>query len=112
MSIKYTDIIEQFDGGEYFSEGMCKLELVGKLQNVKDMEKFLPLFLSGGTFSVYEGLDDKVKQSFNLLKASLMKSFSFNPFRAYEKTGCTRVWMFILSDLRKLANLIDCNVLS
>jgi hypothetical protein len=114
MSIKYTDIIKQFDGGEDFSEWIRKLDLVAKLQNVKKMEKFLPLFLSGGAFSVYEGLDDKVKQSYNLLKASLTKSFSFNPFRAYEEFAARRHRLYesvdvYLSDLRKLANLIDCN---
>jgi hypothetical protein len=114
MSIKYTDIIKQFDGDEDSSEWIRKLELVGKPQNVKDMEKFLPLFLSGGVFSVNEGLDDKVKQSYNLIKASLTKSFAFNPFRAYEEFAARRHRLYesvdvYLSDLRKLANLIDSN---
>jgi hypothetical protein len=63
MSIKYTDLIKQFNGSEDFFEWIKKLELVAKLQNIKGLDKFLPLFLSGGAFSVYEGLDEKVKQS-------------------------------------------------
>jgi hypothetical protein len=114
MSIKYTDLIKQFDGSEDFSEWIRKLELVARLQNIKELDKFLPLFLSGGAFSVYEGLDEKVKQNYKLLRASLTKSFSLNQFRAFEEFTMRRylpnesVDVF-LSDLKKLAGLV-CDV--
>jgi hypothetical protein len=112
MSIKYTDIIRQFDGTEDFSEWIRKLELVAKLQNVKELEKFLPLFLSGGAFSVYESLEEKVKQDYKQLKAALMKSFSFNQFRAYEEFTMRKHLPYesvdvFLSELKKLASLVD-----
>ena len=112
MSIKYTDIIKQFEGNEDFSEWIRKLELVAKLQNVKELEKFLPLFLSGGAFSVYESLEDRVKMDYKQLKAALMKSFSFNQFKAYEEFTSRRHLPYesvdvYLSDLKKLASLVD-----
>ena len=51
VSLKYTDIISQFDGNGNFPEWLDKLELVAKLQNVKNMESFLPLFFIRRGFS-------------------------------------------------------------
>ena len=47
MSLKFADIIKQFDGTGDFFEWLEKLELVAKLQKVKEMENVLPLSRSG-----------------------------------------------------------------
>ena len=56
MSVKFSDIVRQNDGESDFFEWAEKLELVAKLQKVKELENFLPLFLTGGAFLVYQGL--------------------------------------------------------
>ena len=61
ISVKFADLIRQYDGTGDFLEWLEKLELVAALQNVADLEKFLPLFLSGGTFAVYKSLTDVAK---------------------------------------------------
>ena len=61
------------------------MELVAKLQKVSRLENFLPLFLCGGALSVYENFSDIVKGDYQKLKASLLRTFSLNPFQAYEK---------------------------
>ena len=54
MSVKFSDIIQQYSGVGDFSEWIRKVEMVASLQGVKELEKFIPLFLCGGAFAVYE----------------------------------------------------------
>ena len=70
MSFKFTDVIRQFDGSGDFSEWVRKLELVAKAQKIEELENFLPLFLAGGAFSVYENFNEKIKNDYKLLKVS------------------------------------------
>jgi hypothetical protein len=55
---------------------------------------------------------EKVKQDYKQLKAALMKSFSFNQFRAYEEFTMRKHLPYesvdvYLSELKKLASLVD-----
>lgn len=112
ISVKFGDIIRQYDGQGDFSEWLRKLELVAELQGVTNVEKFLPLFLSGGAFSVYESLEDDVRKDFAKLKMALVNAFSLNAYSAYE-TFVSRRYItgepidVYLSELRRLARLVS-----
>ncbi len=71
VSLKVADIIKQYDG-----EWLKKLELVATLQKITHLENFVPLFLSGSAFAVYEALDGATKQDFKKLKVALCRAFS------------------------------------
>jgi len=111
VSVKFTDIIKVYDGESDFSEWLKKLQLVAKLQNVTDLVSFLPLFMSGGAFAVYEGLDDKVKTDFVKLNSALRKAFSENRFDAYDQFVNRRLEVgesvdVYVADLKRLAALV------
>jgi hypothetical protein len=111
VSLKYTDIVSQFDGSGNFSEWLAKLEMVAKLQNVKNMESFLPLFLSGGAFQVFQGLSEEQKENYGEVRKSLMKAFAIDQFMAYEEVMCRRLGAgesvdVYLADLVRLLRII------
>jgi len=111
-AVKFSDIIKLFDGSGDFSEWVEKLELVAKLQNVNDLHTFLPLFLSGGAFLVYQGLSDEVKEDFKKLKQALLSSFSADASTAYEELRNRHLRNnesvdIYLADIKRLARLID-----
>ena len=87
-SLRFADIVkcyeDQKSSGE-FHAWLEKLELVAELQGVTDLAKFLPLFLGGPAFAVYQQLGDAVKQDYHTLKAELRKAFTIDSFTAYEQ---------------------------
>lgn len=114
-SIKFSDIITQFDGSSDFSEWVKKLELVAELQGVKDPAKFLPLFLSKGAFAVYEGLSTAQKKDYDSIKRALTTAFSLDQCTAYEQFIRRRLLPaesvdVFLADLTRLAGLVDAHV--
>lgn len=111
-ALKYSDIVKQFDGQSDFSEWVRKLELVALLQKVKDLQSFMPLFLSGGAFAVYESLDSDVKADYSKLKQSLMEAFSTHPLLAYEQFITRKLVPgesvdVYVADLRRTGNRVD-----
>jgi len=84
---------------------------VAKLQNIKNMESFLPLFLSGGAFQVFQGLAEERKNSYEEVRKSLMKAFAIDQFMAYEevmsrKLGAGESVDVYLADLTRLLRVI------
>ena len=111
LNVKISDLVAQFDGTSDFSEWVRKLELVARLQKLDKLENYLPLFLTGGAFAVYEALNDADKDDFGKMKAALTKAFSLNCFAAYERL--TRRCLdhaepvdVYLADVRRLAGLV------
>lgn len=115
LSVKFSDIIQVFSGDGDFSEWLRKLKLVAKLQKVKDLVAFLPLFLSGGAFAVYEGLDEAIRNSEEELEKALTAAFSPNKYDAYEQFVNRRlrpnesVDVFV-ADIKRLAALVGPGV--
>jgi hypothetical protein len=113
-SVKFSDIVGNYvdynTTGE-FSVWVEKLELVAQLQDIRDKLKFLPLFLSGPAFAVYQQLADDVKADYAKLKKELTTAFSTNAFASYEQLR-NRVLAdgesvdVYLADLRRLVNLM------
>lgn len=112
INVKFGDIIRQYDGQGDFSEWLRKLELVADLQGVTTVEKFLPLFLCGGAFSVFESFDEDVRKDYAKLKTALTNAFSLNPCTAYEAFVSRRYVTgesvdVYLSELRRLGRLVS-----
>ena len=112
MSIKFADVLSSYDGEGDFGEWIKKVELVAQLQNVKNLASFFPLFLSGGAFAVYQGLEESVKKDYNAAKAKLLAAFSVDCFCAYDEMSNRRLRPgesvdVYLADLKRLAALID-----
>ena len=83
------------------------MELVAKFQGVSDLEKFLPLFLTGGAFAVYEALPSSSKEDYAAIRSALAGAFSVDRFRAYEEFSKRRLRPgeavdVFLTDLRSL----------
>lgn len=110
--LRLSDIVSAFDGSSDFDEWVNKVELVAELQNVKKLETFVPLFLSGPAYSVYDGLESSTKQDYSLLRNALSKAFSLSAFSAYESFVARRYVPgeapdVYLSDLRRLGKLVS-----
>ena len=115
MSIKLTDVVQRYDGSTDFAEWCDKLELVASLQDIKDLTKFLPLFLTGGAFSVYKGLAVDVRADFTKMKSALMVAFSSDQFAAYEELQGRKLRSgetvdVYLSELTRVARLVDSGI--
>jgi len=111
-AIKLADLIKTYNGEGDFLPWIKKLELVAKLQKINDLTSFVPLFLEGGAFAVYDGLDTTVKTDYKRLVSSLTEAFSINKFAAYEELMKRRLRRgesidVFLADLKRLATLID-----
>ena len=74
MSVKLSDLIkpyqEQSVSGD-FIEWIDRLELVAKLQKIDDMKSFLPLFLAGPAFAVYQQLNEEAKNNYENSRVNL-----------------------------------------
>lgn len=113
MSVKVSDLIKTYEDQSTgdITEWIQKLELVASLQKVDDLKSFLPLFLSGPAFAVYNQLSEEVKSDYDMMKMELLQAFGTNNFHSYEllvkrvyRSGET-VDVYI-SDLRRLVSLI------
>lgn len=112
MSLKISDVIPTFDGQGDFGEWIQKVELVAELQEVKNLTSFIPLFLTGGAFSVYQGLEKDVRSDYVKVKQALLSAFSADGFCAYDEFTHRHLRPnetvdVFLADLRRLAMLID-----
>jgi hypothetical protein len=111
VSLKLSDLVTQFDGSGDFCEWLQKFELVARIQKISDLEDYIPLFLSGGAFAVYQGLSDADKGSYASVKRSLTAAFTVGPFKAYEELMIRRLLVgesvdVFLADITRLATLV------
>jgi hypothetical protein len=95
--VKLADLVQCYSGDSDFAEWIKKVELVAKLQGVTDISKFLPLFLTGGTFAVYENLPANVQGDVG--KLHCYRRFPPIPFQPLKNSQhgvfCQmRQWMF------------------
>jgi len=84
-TVRFGDIIRPYDGQGDFAEWLERLEHVASLQAVADRARFLPLFLTGGAFSVYQTIVEQDKQDYKKVREALLQAFAVNSFQAYEQ---------------------------
>ena len=100
-------VTRPFNGEGDVSAWLAKVELVASLTEVKDVAKFVPLYLEGGALSLYLELDDSKKGDYNLLSKELLKAYSDSEFVAFSKLKNLK-WTgeqvdVYANDIRKLA---------
>ena len=107
---KIQDITRSFDGSGNVENWIKKIRLVAKLKEVKKLESFLPLFLEGDAFAVYDELSEESKGSILKIEQALLNAFAQNRYSAYD-TFRQRNWCpgeavdVYMSDVRRLARL-------
>ena len=112
ITVKFSDLIRQFDGTGDFMEWLDKLELVAKMQNISDLGSLLPLFLTGGAFAVYKGIDDADQKDYDKVKNALQLAFSSDSIVAYEDLQRRKLQVgesvdVYVADITRLAKLVD-----
>lgn len=108
------DMIRCFDGSGAadIETWIRKVKLVAKLKNITALESFIPLYLDGPAFAVYDQLSDDAKGKAQDIEDALLAAFAQNSFAAYDafrSRSCSpgeSVDVF-LADLRRLARLAD-----
>ena len=112
MSIRFSDIIEKFDGTGDFSQWIDKLELVAKLQKIKDLESFVPLFLCGSAFDCYKAINEEDRSDYKKVKLILLEKYCSDPALAYEELIRRKLIVdenveSYYADISRLAHLVD-----
>ena len=111
MSVS-KDMIKSFDGssGIEVETWLRKIKLVAKLKKVDALHEFLPLFLEGAAFAIYDQLTDKDKEDGVKIEEALLNAFAQDNFGAYDSFR-RRSWLpgesvdVYLADLWRLARL-------
>ena len=107
-----SDLVRPFDGSAEVSSWLKKVKLVAKLKKINKLAAFIPLFLEGPAFAVYDQLPDASKDDDEEIERALLAAFGHNKFAAYDMFR-QRSWMageavdVFLSDLRRLARLAE-----
>jgi hypothetical protein len=106
------DIIRPFDGDGAMdiSVWLRKVKMVATLKNITELHKFLPLYLDGSAFAVFDQLSETDKESADIIEKTLLSAFAQDQFGAYDSFR-QRSWVpgevvdVFLADLRRLARL-------
>ena len=115
-AVRVSDLVKIYENREKsgdFADWVSKMELVAKLQKVKDLCSFLPLFLGGGAFAVYKQLSEEVRGDYDRLKGNLTAAFSIGSLDAYNELMSRRLRPGegvdeLVSDLKRLIGLTGC----
>ena len=107
---KIQDVTRSFDGSGNVENWIKKIRLVAKLKEVKKLESFLPLFLEGDAFAVYDELSEESKGSIQKIAQALLSAFAQNRYSAYDifrqRNWCPGEAVDVyMSDVRRLARL-------
>ena len=101
-----------FDGTGEISVWLKKVKLVARIKGIKDLSLFIPLYLEGDAFAVYDQMSDSDKKDEDRIEKVLLDAFGINLFSAYDLfrqrnyVPSESVDVY-LSDLRRLAGLAD-----
>ena len=111
MAEQVTDMVKVFDGtnGDV-SNWIKKVKLVAKLKKVTELASFLPLYLDGDAFEVFDQMNEEDKADAKKIETALLKAFAQSSFNAY-KAFRQRSWIVgetvdvYISNLHRLAKL-------
>ena len=68
-----------------FSQWIDKLELVAKLQKIKELESFVPLFLCESAFDCYKAINEEDISDYKKVKLILLEKYCSDPGLAYKE---------------------------
>lgn len=111
MSVS-QEMMKSFDGssGVEVETWLRKIKLVARLKKITALHEFLPLYLEGAAFAIYDQLSDKDKEDGSQIEKALLSAFAQDNFGAYD-TFRQRSWLpgesvdVYLADLWRLARL-------
>ena len=69
---------------------LAKAELVAKLNKIDDHATFIPLYLEGGAWSVYQELPEGKKNNAEFMKNELIKAFTDTECESFCKRKAVR----------------------
>lgn len=104
--------VSPFDGSGDVSVWMRKVKLVAKIKKIKELADFIPLYLDGQAFCVYDEMSDGDKEDGTKIEAALRAAFEVDRYTAFERLQKRR-WVpgepadVFLANLRRLANLAN-----
>lgn len=78
------EFIKSYDGSLEVATWLKKVKLVARIKGVKDLAAFIPLYLEGPAFEVYDQLTDKQKEDGDAIEKALLQAFGQNKFSAYD----------------------------
>lgn len=99
-----------FDGKDDVNAWFKKVRLVARLKRIRELADFIPLYLEGQAFCVYDEMEDEQKQDADKIEECLRAAFEEDRYTAFEKL-MRRKWIhgepadIFLADLRRLAKL-------
>ena len=114
--------VAPYDGSGDVSAWMKKVKLVAKIKKIRDLSEFIPLYLDGQAFDVYDEMPDGDKEDGTKIEATLRAAFEVRAYEvrevlvdrytAYERLQKRR-WIpgepadVYLASLRRLAGLAN-----
>lgn len=113
-SVRLSDLVAPYEGvgasGD-FPEWCERLELIAKLQKIDDVASFMPLFLRGEAFAVYQQLSAATKASFKELKGAMVAAFGMGSLAAYQRLRVRELQEgesvdSYVADIRRLIKLV------
>ena len=83
---KLHEMIMPFDGtsGVEVETWLRKMKLIAKLKNIADLHNFVPLYLNGAAFAIYDHLSDADKKDAEKIENALLLAFAQDAFGAYD----------------------------
>ena len=114
-SVKISDLISKYLDSTHsgdIAKWLERVEMVARLQDVKDLATFVPLFLDGPAYDVYSQISAEKKNTYSEIKTTLTLAFGVTEYEAYDlfrnrklKEGET--CDAYMADLRRLAAKIE-----
>ena len=104
-----ADMIKPFNGSSDITAWLAKAKLVAELKNIKDLSKFIPLFLEGDALALYLQLDENERSNYHNIEERLLEAFTDGPFVAFSKLAQKR-WAgeqvdVYINELKRLGGL-------
>ena len=113
MAERISEMVKVFDGtsGDV-ATWLKKFKLVARLKRVETLSAFIPLYLEGNAFEVFDQLEEDDKEDASKIEEALLNAFAQSNFDAYDAFR-QRSWRtgeavdVYLADLRRLARLAE-----
>ena len=109
---RIQEMVKCYNGEGDIEMWLRKVKLVAKLKKIDSLANFIPLFLEGSAFSVYDQMSEDDKLEGSKIEKTLLDAFAMNIYSAYDMFR-TRMWKdgeavdSYLADLKKLARRCD-----
>jgi hypothetical protein len=110
MSKVTKSMVKSTDGSDDIVMWLKKVKLVAKLQKIDDLSIFIPLYLEGAAFNVFDQLSDEQQRDANIIEKTLISAFSIDAYKAFDmlKSRSLEAGESVdvyLSEIRRLATL-------